>query len=139
MNSETSRTRTIARKTAIVLLFFLGITALLGSLPMILDPSGESMQLPPEILEGTPFETFRIPALLLGVFNGLMSLVLAVLVIRKVKPQAWLVMLQGCTLITWLTAEVLMDLFFAALTLPYYVVGILLLISGILMRRSTPV
>ena len=136
MNSESGRSYERARTTALVLLFFLGLSALPPAVLMIMDPSGSSMGLPLELLEHTPFGDFLIPGLILGLFNGVLSLVFALLVIRKHRLQSILVLVQGLVLIIWLTTEVLMGIFYLALTLPYYLLALLLLGCGLLMRLS---
>ena len=118
-----------------VLLFILGITALAGAMGMILDPTGQGMGLPPEMLDRTPFESFLIPAIILGIFNGILSLVFAVLIIRKNRLGSWFVLFQGGVLSIWLTAEIIMDLFYAPLTLSYYLVAVLLILCGIVMHK----
>ena len=124
------------RTSAIVLLFFLGLSALLGTVPLIMNPTGEALGLPPGILETIPYKTYLIPAILLGLFNGLLSIIFAILVLRKVRFQGWLVLLQGCVLLVWITAEILMKLYYPPLTITYYIVGILLFISGTLMLKA---
>jgi len=88
------------------------------------------------MLDHTPFSNFFIPAILLGFFNGILSLFFAILVIRRHRLRIWMIMFQGGVLLVWLTTEVFMGLFYAALTLPYYLVAILLLTCGVLMRLS---
>jgi hypothetical protein len=135
MKSDPLKKYLRARAIALVLLFFLGITALAGAIGMILDPSGVGMGMPPEMLDHTPFESFLMPAIILGIFNGILSLVFAVLIIRNKRLGSWLVLFQGGVLMVWLTAEVIMDLFYAALTIPYYLVAALLIVCGIVMRK----
>lgn len=135
MSSNRDKKYRRVRTTALVLLFFLGITALAGAVGMILDPTGQGMGLPPELLEHTPFDSFLIPAIILGTFNGILSLVFAVLIIRHNLLESWFVLFQGAVLFIWLTAEVLMDLFYAALTNPYYLVSVLLILCGIIMHK----
>jgi len=125
-----------ARTTALVLLFFLGLSALPAAIFMLMDPSGGEMGLPAEMLDQTPFDSFLIPAILLGLFNGILSLLFAILVIKKHRLQAWMVMFQGGVLMTWLTVEVIMGLYYAPLTLPYYLVATLLLSCGLFMKLS---
>ena len=125
-----------ARTTALVLLFFLGLSALPAAIFMLMDPSGNKMGLPAEMLDQTPFDSFLIPAILLGLFNGILSLLFAILVIKKHHLHAWMVMFQGSVLMIWLTVEVLMGLYYAPLTLPYYLVAILLLSCGLFMKLS---
>jgi hypothetical protein len=136
MNSNNNKHFKRARTTALVLLFFLGLSALPAAIFMLMDPSGSEMGLPLEMLDQTPFDSFFIPAILLGLFNGILSLLFAILVIKKHRLQAWMVMFQGGVLMTWLTVEVIMDLYYAPLTLPYYLVATLLLSCGLLMNLS---
>ena len=125
-----------SRITAIVLLFLLGLSALFGAFGLILDPSGKGMMLPEGTLDSTPFTNYLIPGILLGVFNGLLSLAIAILVIMQVRLYPWLIIFQGFVLMIWLTAEVLMGMYYPALTLPYYILGVLLIICGLFVRRN---
>jgi hypothetical protein len=132
LNTRFKRARTVS----LVLLFFLGLSALPAAIFMLMDPSGSEMGLPAEMLDQTPFNSFLIPGILLGFFNGVLSLLFAILVIKKHHLHAWMVMFQGSVLMIWLTVEVLMGLYYPALTLPYYLVAILLLSCGLLMKLS---
>ena len=59
-------------------MIILGLSALIGSLSLIYDPSGDlSMLLPLALLELTPFETYLIPGILLLIFNAVPSIVLS--------------------------------------------------------------
>jgi len=136
MKSSINKHYKRARTTSLVLLFFLGLSALPAALFMIVDPSGMRMGLPPEMLDQTPFSNFLFPAILLGLFNGILSLLFAILVIMKNRLQAWMVMFQGGVLMTWLTAEVIMGLYYPVLTLPYYLVATMLLSCGLLMKLT---
>jgi hypothetical protein len=136
MNFKPNKIYIRARTTALVLLFFLGLSALPAAVGMIADPSGSMMGLPPGMLDQTPFSTFLFPAILLGLFNGILSLLFALLVIKKHPLQAWMVMFQGGVLLVWITAEVIMNLYYPLLTLPYYLIAILLVACGLIMRLS---
>ena len=136
MNSSINKHYKRARTTSLVLLFFLGLSALPAALFIIVDPSGIKMGLPSEMLDQTPFSNFLFPGIILGVFNGILSLIFAILVIKKHRLQSWMVMLQGSVLMIWLTTEVIMGIYYPPLTLPYYVVATLLLSCGLLMNLS---
>jgi hypothetical protein len=125
-----------ARTTALVLLFFLGLSALPAGIFMVIDPMGEGMGLPLELLDHTPFSDFLIPGIILGLFNGILSLLFAVLLIRKHRFHIGMVMFQGAVLIIWLTTELIMGIWYPLLTIPYYLVALLLLVSGVRMRQS---
>ncbi|MCF8304271.1 MAG: hypothetical protein K9I94_13425 [Bacteroidales bacterium] len=57
-----------------VLIFFLMISGLFGGINLMLDPTGHTMEMPVSLLEGSPFENYRIPGLLLFFFNGVFPL-----------------------------------------------------------------
>jgi hypothetical protein len=136
MSSDTNKPYKRARTLSLVLLFFLGLSALPAALVILSDPSGINIGMPLDMLAHTPFQNFLIPAILLGLFNGIMSLLFAVLVLRKHPLQSWMILFQGATLAVWLTAEVFMKIYYTFLTLPYYVVAILLLACGIRMKLT---
>ena len=136
MNSSINKHYKRARTASLVLLFFLGLSALPAALFMIVDPSGMRMGLPPEMLDQTPFHNFLVPGILLGFFNGILGLLFAIQVIKRHRLQAWMVMFQGGVLMTWLTAEVIMGLYYPVLTLPYYLVATMLLSCGLLMKLT---
>lgn len=71
------------RWVLIVLLFFNSLSALLGGVAMLLDPSGEFMQFPPGLLENSPFQNYLIPGFLRVIFIGLLPLLAAVGLIVK--------------------------------------------------------
>jgi hypothetical protein len=125
-----------ARTVSMVLLFFLGLSALPAAIVILSDPSGINIGMPLDLLDHTPFQDFLIPAILLGLFNGVMSLLFAILVLRKHPLQSWMILFQGATLAVWLTVEVFMKIYYTFLTLPYFVVAILLLACGIRMRLT---
>jgi hypothetical protein len=136
MSSDPYKTYRRARTSSLVLLFFLSISALAGAAGMILAPKGGGvMGLPLEMLDHTPFSSFLIPGMILGIFNGILSLVFAVLIIRNNRQGSWLVLFQGGVLMVWLTVELFMDLFYAPLTVTYYLVAVLLIVCGILLHK----
>ena len=136
MSSDRMKPFKRARTVSIVLLFFLGLSALPAAIVILSDPSGTNIGMPLDLLDHTPFQDFLIPAILLGLFNGVMSLLFAILVLRKHPLQSWMILFQGATLAVWLTVEVFMKIYYTFLTLPYYVVAILLLACGIRMRLT---
>lgn len=61
------------RIVAIVTLAFLGITACIGAVPLILDPSGKLLMMPLILLEHSPFCSYLVPGLILLFGNGLLA------------------------------------------------------------------
>lgn len=129
--------KTFLRILSIILLVNLGIAALYGSWMLVSDPSGGKFDWSVDLLRDTPFSNFLIPGIILGIMNGLLSLLIAALVIIIVRRYQWFLILQGCILIGWLTVEILLnrDLFEPVMHYPCYGVGILLIICGSILLK----
>jgi hypothetical protein len=96
------------RMVAIVTLILLGISALIGAIPLIIDPSGAMLRMPLSLLEHSPFSDYLIPGIILLVADGLLSFLVLISVLRRVPRCGWWVVLQGCVLFGWITIEVVM-------------------------------
>lgn len=129
--------KNIFRTFALILLFILAVSAFFGSWGLISDPSGKAIQIPIEMLEGTPFSDYLIPGIILLFANGFLSLVIAVLTIKKTKHYPWFIILQGCVLIGWLTAELILnkEFFYPIMHYPLYSIGILLIFTGFIIEK----
>ncbi len=124
----------LARTAAIILLAFLGITAIGGAVPMILYPSGSSV-MPLILLEHAPFHSFLIPGLVLFTANGLLAMwVLWLVVARKGHYGSW-VALQGCVLLGWLIVECWMLRTVVWLHYLYGAAALALIMVGFALRR----
>ena len=126
------------RLWVLILLFFLGISALFGSYYLITDPTGESLQMPPSLLDSMPFENYLIPGTLLLIVNGIPALLIAFLTLFKVKYYAYLRVIQGIILIIWLTSELIINinLFYPLTHITYYLIGSALIFLGLKLRKS---
>jgi hypothetical protein len=126
------------RVTALILLFFNGISAVFGGLGLMIDPDGELMRMPLDWLKYSPFPDYLIPGIILFTFNGVFSFMIAVLTIMKVKYYAWLIILEGCILITWLTVQIIfIKLFYPPLHVPYYLTGFFMVVTGLFLIKVT--
>lgn len=125
------------RIIALILLFFLALNAIGGSLFLIADPSGKAIQIPIKLLQGTPFNDYLIPGIILLIAIGFLSLAVAILIILKIKKYPWFIILQGCVLIGWLTVELILNIefFLPILHYPLYTIGILLIVSGFIIKN----
>jgi hypothetical protein len=125
------------RTLAILLLFFNAVSAIGGGAGMITDPSGINMEMPINFLENTPFDSFLVPGIILLMANGVLSLFFAFLVIFKVRGYPWLVLIQGCILLGWLSVQLVMIRSYAwFLHTLYFAVAVGLALTGILMLRG---
>ena len=52
-------------------IFFQAISGLLGGIVLIFDPSGELLQMPVSLLDGSPFKNFFLPGLILFTLLGI--------------------------------------------------------------------
>ena len=55
-----------------LVMLFQALSGLFGGFSLITDPSGESLQMPLNFLEGTPFESYLIPGIILFLLLGLL-------------------------------------------------------------------
>jgi hypothetical protein len=127
----------VLRIFAIILLLILALNAIVGSLLLISDPSGTSIQIPVELLEDTPFKDYLIPGIILLISNGILSLTVATMTILKSKHYPWFITLQGIVLIGWLTVELIINIefFSPVLHYPLYFMGILFVAVGTIIEK----
>lgn len=86
---------------------FQGLSGLAGGFGLIMDPTGSNLSIPIEWLDGSPFDSYFIPGLILffglGVFPTCVSYG-----IWSRKARAWLsALLVGFMLIIWIAVEIL--------------------------------
>jgi hypothetical protein len=130
-------TTTVLRSCAIACLAFLGATSVAGALPLLRDPSGGLLKMPLSLLEHSPFHSYLVPGILLLLGNGLLSFVVLLLTLRRVRHYAWWIMLQGSVLATWILAEfVLIRLYFWPQGIYLGLAALLLLTGGMLRGRE---
>jgi hypothetical protein len=70
MNKNTNRHPVMAW-ILIVLLFFIGVAALISGAMLFTAPDGHLMQWSTDDLEGTPFSSYLIPGIILFIFIGI--------------------------------------------------------------------
>lgn len=125
------------RALALFLLFFNGAGAIFGGSALVYDPTGSALQLPVELLENSPFNSYLIPGIILIIMNGLLSILIAILAIRKSNYYPKLVILQGLILTGWLTIQIIMlQVFFAPMHLTCYFVGAGMIVTGFLSEKT---
>jgi hypothetical protein len=120
-----------ARIVAIGALLFLGLSATVGAIPMLMHPADEPWALPQSLLRNSPFHSYLIPAIILLLANGLLSLCVLWLTARRHTAYGWWVIAQGCILSGWLIVEMLM---LRLVVWPHYFYGavaLMLVVAGI--------
>lgn len=106
-----------------------GISGVGGGLGLVLDPSGDSLRIPLEWLEGSPFNSYLIPGLILFVVLGVYPL-LTMYGIRRRSGWAWPASVSvGGGLLIWIAVEILVIGYQPTppLQLIYGILGVLIL------------
>lgn len=127
----------LVRMTAIATLIFLGVTALIGSVPLILDPSGAMLKMPLSLLEHSPFSSFLVPGIILMVANSLLSFFVLVLVLRRTRQYGWWLAGQGCVIGGWISIQVMMIRTVVWAHLVYWAIALILIVCGWLLRKDS--
>ena len=97
---------TAVRLVLWALLVVEGLTAVLGGVQLVIDPSGRRVGLMPEWLEGSPFDDYFWPGLILGSLLGVVPLIAAFGVLRN-RRWGWVVgFVVGFALMIWLTVQI---------------------------------
>jgi len=125
-----------ARIVAIVALSFLGLSGIVGAIPLIVNSGGEPWRMPQILLQYSPFHSYLVPGIILLVANGLLTLWVLGRTLGKHRGFGWWVMAQGVVLLGWLIVEVAM---LRLMVWPHYLYGavaIALVISGITIVRA---
>lgn len=115
---------------------FIGIGGVPAGLIFILDPSGAGMGFSPELLEGTFLPNYVIPGLFLLLVNGVATLVGGALSLLRHRYAGEAGLLLGLLLIAWIVVQVAMIGLVHWLQPLYFVLGVIELVLGLLVRRS---
>jgi hypothetical protein len=93
-------------KATVALDVFLSVGALGGGVALMLGPRGEIIPLPVSALQGSPFETYFAPGLILFCVLGLAPLAAALFAWRR-HPRAPIGTLSvGVALLIWMAVEI---------------------------------
>lgn len=124
--------RTFIRILIIVILVANGLGALIGGYQLMREPDGSLLQMSPDLLEGSPFDSFFIPGLILFIFNGLFSLVTLLLTELKHRLHPWFIIAQGAILMGWIIIQlILIKTFYPPMHITFILFGTLLILLGI--------
>jgi uncharacterized BrkB/YihY/UPF0761 family membrane protein len=112
------------------LILFQGISGLFGGFALIIDQTGELLQMPLSMLEGSPFDTFLIPGIILLTVLGIFPM-MVFYGLWKRSNWAWMGALTvSVALIIWIGVEIWMVGYHSEppLQLVYGLLGVILLI-----------
>ncbi|SEO44139.1 hypothetical protein SAMN04488134_107149 [Amphibacillus marinus] len=119
----------------VVLHFFVGLGALVGGIPAILDPANP-MGMPDDALQNGPFQSFLIPGLFLSLVLGCANLLAGIITIREGSYAHYANMLMGLILCLWIIIQcyVLWDIVFVHVV--YLIIGFIQLLLGYLRWKA---
>lgn len=123
------------RTVAIILLIFNGVSATFGGIGLVLYPDGSLMEMPVDWLRPTPFRNYFIPGLILLTANGLLSLLVSIFAIAGSRSYEILIIIQGTILTGWIGIQIMLINMFHWLHAIYGITGLLMIITGISIRR----
>lgn len=104
--------------------FFIGVGALFGGLAAMLQPNGP-LGISTDVLEGSPFENFLIPGLILFGFIGLGNVLSGMIVWRGSKLTGVISGFFGCGLMIWIFVQCWIMGDVVALHVLYFVLGMI--------------
>ena len=113
---------------------FIGFTAIAGGYQLMSNPNG-TPAMPIEMLHASPFATFLIPGIVLLVFIGAINVLSLVLTISGGRHRGSIAVVGGGILIGYMAAEVWWIGWQNVLQPLYLVLGVVLLLSGLALRR----
>lgn len=118
------------RIAAIILLFITGLNALAAGYGFMADPSGQDLGMTTEYLKFSGFNNFLIPGIVLFIAIGVMSIITAIVAIRKGEYYPLLTIIQGCILTGWIIIQITLVKDFNWLHFTFLVIGLLLIFFG---------
>lgn len=124
------------RFTSVVLLIGIGISALVAGYSFMIEPTGKDIGISLNYLRPwVPFQTFLLPGIILFIFNGVLSLFVATLAMKKVKSYPLLIQLQGCVIVAWIVVQLTMVASIHPLHFALGFIGGVLILCGRLLNR----
>ena len=98
----------IPRKTSMVFLVIVCLTAFLGGGALMADPTGGLLGMAVDRLHASPFPDYLIPGIFLFVVIGFGSLITIIALVGRKKYASTLVMLCGGVLMAWIAIQIVM-------------------------------
>ncbi len=116
------------------LILFQGISGLFGGIALVVDPTGELLYMPISMLDGSPFENFLVPGIILLSILGIFPIIVFYGLWKRLN-WAWTgALIVSAALIIWISVEIWMLGYYSEppLQLIYGLLGVILLILTLL-------
>lgn len=103
-----TKTRPFSLYIMMILILFQGASGVYGGGSLVLDPTGNTLQMPLSLLDGSPFDSYLIPGIVLLLILGLFPLIVLYGVWKR-KVWAWAgAFLISIALVVWIGVEIAM-------------------------------
>lgn len=89
-----------------ILQIFVGLTAFVSGMLLVVYPSGKLLKAPLDMLNGSPFNDFLIPGIILLLVNGIGQLIAGILTFRKNPFSELIGFIFGIGLMIWIFVQV---------------------------------
>lgn len=119
----------------IIFQLFNGLSGLLGGFMLIKDPTGASLHMKMEWLQGTPFSTFLIPGIILFMINGVGNVIGSWISLKKKLSAGIIGSLFGAIMMIWIITQVILIGYKDFLQPLYFSTGMFQLISGLVYHK----
>ena len=118
-----------------IIQIFVSLGALSAGVLMILFPSGKQLQIPLEILDGSPFNNFLVPGIILFLINGVGQLTAGLMSFRRHPLAGYTGAVFGIGLMIWIFVQVSMIGGGHILQYSYFFLGTIETVLAFLMQR----
>ena len=118
-----------------VIQIFVGLGALPAGALMIIFPSGKQLQMPLELLNGSPFNNFLVPGIILFLINGAGQLTAGLMSLRRHPLAGYTGAVFGMGLMIWIFVQVNMIGGGHILQYSYFLLGTVETVLAFLMQR----
>lgn len=113
-----------------ILVLFQGASGIVGGTGLIIDPSGELLNIPITWLKGSPFPDYLIPGIILASILGIYPLIAFIGLLRRHDWAVTATRNLGFALIIWIATEIIVIGYQAEppLQLIYGILGLIILL-----------
>lgn len=120
---------------ALLLLALNGVAAIISSIPMMVYGTGREVGLSMDYLANTPFDSYRLPGILLFVVNGLGSCLAFIALYFDFRHHAYTVRAVGTILLAGIVMQTIFFRFIDPLHILFILISIALIVIGNYLKR----
>ena len=105
--STKKRTRPLSVYLLMVTILLQGLSGVVGGIGLVSDPTGGNIQIPVSWLEGSPFNNYLIPGLILLSVLGVFPLIVLYGLWKRLSWSWMAALFVGLALVLWIVVEIL--------------------------------